>query len=169
MGAGPIVLIVAGVLVLLLLASAIRIVREYQRVVVFRLGRLRGARGPGLVLIIPLAERTRWVSLQVDTADIPGQDLITKDNVTIRVEAAVFYRVVDPVKAVVAIRDYRHAILRIAQTTLRATLGRHELDDVLANKPRSTNSSSRSSTERPSPGASRWWRSRPRTWTCRTR
>ena len=72
MGAGLIVLIVVGVLVLLLLASAIRIVREYQRVVVFRLGRLRGARGPGLVLIIPLAERTRWVSLQVDTADIPA-------------------------------------------------------------------------------------------------
>ena len=91
-------------------------------------------RGPGLVLIIPLAERTRWVSLQVDTADIPAQDLITKDNVTIRVEAAVFYRVVDPVKAVVAIRDYRHAILRSAQTALRARLGRHELDDVLANQ-----------------------------------
>ena len=128
------VAIAVGVVALLLLASAIRIVREYQRVVVFRLGRLRGARGPGLVLVIPLAERTRWVSLQVDTADIPAQDLITKDNVTIRVEAAVFFRVVDPVKAVVAIRDYRHAILRIAQTTLRATLGRHELDDVLANQ-----------------------------------
>lgn len=129
-----VVAIAFGVLALLLLASAVRIVREYQRVVVFRLGRLRGARGPGLVLIIPLAERTRWVSLQVDTADIPAQDLITKDNVTIRVEAAVFYRVADPVKAVVAIRDYRHAIMRIAQTTLRATLGRHDLDDVLANQ-----------------------------------
>jgi hypothetical protein len=95
---------------------------------------LRAARGPGLVLVIPLIERTRWVNLQVDTADIPPQDLITKDNVTIRVEAAVFFRVVDPIKAVVAIRDYHHAILRVAQTTLRATLGRHELDDVLANQ-----------------------------------
>jgi regulator of protease activity HflC (stomatin/prohibitin superfamily) len=123
----------AGV-VLLLLASAIRIVREYERVVVFRLGRLRGARGPGLVLIIPLIERTRWVNLQIDTADIPPQDVITKDNVTVRVEAAVFYRVVDPVKAVVAIRDYQHGVLRIAQTTLRATLGQHELDDLLANQ-----------------------------------
>lgn len=129
-----IALIVAGVLVLALAVAAIRIVREYQRVVVFRLGRLRGARGPGLVLIIPLIETTRSVSLQVDTADIPTQELITKDNVTIRVEAAVFYRVVDPVKAVVAIRDYRHAILRIAQTTLRSTLGLHELDDLLANQ-----------------------------------
>ncbi len=129
-----IVLIVVAVLALLLLAMSIRIVREYERVVVFRLGRLRGARGPGLVLIIPLIERTRWVNLQVDTADIPAQDLITKDNVTVRVEAAVFFRVVNPVKAVVQIRDYQHGVLRIAQTTLRATLGQHQLDDLLANQ-----------------------------------
>jgi regulator of protease activity HflC (stomatin/prohibitin superfamily) len=126
--------LVLAVVALVLILSAIRIVREYQRVVVFRLGRLRGARGPGLVLVIPFIERTRSVNLQVDTADIPPQDLITKDNVTIRVEAAVFYRVVDPVKAVVAIRDYQHGVLRIAQTTLRATLGQHELDDLLANQ-----------------------------------
>jgi regulator of protease activity HflC (stomatin/prohibitin superfamily) len=134
MSASLIALIALAILALLLLASAVRIVREYERVVVFRLGRLRSARGPGLVLIIPLIERTRWVNLQVDTADIPPQDVITKDNVTIRVEAAVFYRVIDPVKAVVAIRDYQHAVLRIAQTTLRATLGQHELDDLLANQ-----------------------------------
>jgi regulator of protease activity HflC (stomatin/prohibitin superfamily) len=135
MSTASIVLIAVGAAVLLLVAaSAIRIVREYERVVVFRLGRLRGARGPGLVLIMPLIERTRSVNLQVATADIPPQDLITKDNVTIRVEAAVFYRVVDPVKAVVAISDYKHAVLRIAQTTLRATLGQHELDDLLANQ-----------------------------------
>ncbi len=134
MSAGLIVLIVVLVVALIGLLSAIRIVREYERVVVFRLGRLRGARGPGLTLIIPLVERTRWVNLQVDTADIPPQDLITKDNVTVRVEAAVFFRVVDPVKAVVAIRDYQHGVLRIAQTTLRATLGQHELDDLLANQ-----------------------------------
>lgn len=134
MSALAIALIVAGVLLVVLAISSIRIVREYQRVVVFRLGRLRGARGPGLVIIMPFVERTRWVNLQVDTADIPPQDLITKDNVTVRVEAAVFYRVVDPVKAVVAIRDYQHGVLRIAQTTLRATLGQHELDDLLANQ-----------------------------------
>ena len=128
-----IVLVVATVALLLAIA-AVRIVREYERVVVFRLGRLRGCRGPGFVLIIPLVERTRWVNLQVDTADIPPQDLITKDNVTIRVEAAVFYRVVDPLKAVLAIRDYKHGVLRIAQTTLRATLGQHDLDDLLANQ-----------------------------------
>lgn len=129
-----IALIVLAALALVLLVCAVRIVREYERVVVFRLGRLRSARGPGLVLVIPLIERTRWVNLQVDTADIPPQDVITKDNVTVRVEAAVFYRVVDPVKAVVAIRDYQHGVLRIAQTTLRATLGQHELDDLLANQ-----------------------------------
>jgi SPFH domain / Band 7 family len=79
-----------------------------------------------------LIERTRWLNLQVDTADVPAQDLITKDNVTVRVEAAVFFRVVDPVKAVVQIRDYQHGVLRIAQTTLRAMLGQHDLDDLLA-------------------------------------
>jgi regulator of protease activity HflC (stomatin/prohibitin superfamily) len=129
-----IILLSLLVVALILLVCSIRIVREYERVVVFRLGRLRGSRGPGLVLIIPLVERTRWVNLQVDTADIPTQDLITKDNVTVRVEAAVFFRVVDPVRAVVAIRDYQHGVLRIAQTTLRATLGQHELDDLLANQ-----------------------------------
>ena len=86
------------------------------------------------MLIAPFVDRTRLVNLQVDTADIPTQDLITKDNVTVRVEAAVFFRVVDPVKAVVGIRDYQHAVLRIAQTTLRATLGQHELDDLLGNQ-----------------------------------
>jgi regulator of protease activity HflC (stomatin/prohibitin superfamily) len=130
----PAVLIAVGAVLTVLAISAVRIVREYERVVVFRLGRFRACRGPGLVVIMPLIERTRWVNLQVDTADIPAQDLITKDNVTIRVEAAVFYRVVDPVKAVLAIRDYKHGVLRIAQTTLRATLGQHELDDLLANQ-----------------------------------
>jgi regulator of protease activity HflC (stomatin/prohibitin superfamily) len=87
-----------------------------------------------LVLIAPGVERTRWVNLQVDTADIRPQDIITKDNVTVRVEAAVFYRVVDPVKSVVEIRDYEEAIFRIAQTTLRAALSQHDLDDLLANQ-----------------------------------
>jgi regulator of protease activity HflC (stomatin/prohibitin superfamily) len=130
----PIVIVAGGLVALLLAMAAIRIVREYERVVVFRLGRLHGCRGPGLVLVIPLIERTRLVNLQVDTADIPPQDLITKDNVTIRVEAAVFYRVIDPLKAVLAIRDYKHRVMRIAQTTLRATLGQHDLDDLLANQ-----------------------------------
>ena len=134
MSAALIIAIVVVILVAILVAMAIHIVKEYERLVVFRLGRLRGFRGPGLVIIIPLIERTRLVTLLVETADIPSQDVITKDNVTVRVEAAVFYQVVDPVKAVVKIYDYRHAILRIAQTTLRAALSQHDLDDLLANQ-----------------------------------
>jgi regulator of protease activity HflC (stomatin/prohibitin superfamily) len=128
--------VLAGVVVALvaLAAASLRIVREYERVVVFRLGRLVGQRGPGLVVIIPILERTRLVNLQVDTADIAPQDIITKDNVTVHVEAAVFYHVVDPVKSVVEIRDYKAAILRIAQTTLRAALSQHDLDDLLGNQ-----------------------------------
>jgi len=126
-------LALAGILVLLVLTS-VRVVREYERVVVFRYGRLVGDRGPGLVIIVPLVERTRWVNLQIDTAEIPAQDIITKDNVTIRIVAVVYYRVIDPVNAVVAIRDYEEAIPRVAQTTLRAALGQHELDELLANQ-----------------------------------
>ena len=122
------------VLLALLIASAVRIVKEYERVVVFRLGRLVGVRGPGLVIILPLIERTVLVTLRVETADIPPQDVITKDNVTVRVEAAVFFKVVDAAKAVVEIYDYRHAIMRISQTTLRAALSQHDLDDLLGNQ-----------------------------------
>lgn len=128
-----VLLVILGV-VLVLGAASIRVVREYERLVVFRLGRLVGVRGPGLIVIIPIIERTRWVNLQVDTVDVQPQDIITKDNVTIRVEAVVYFKVADPVKSVVEIRDYEEAIPRIAQTTLRATLGQHELDDLLANQ-----------------------------------
>ena len=134
MSGGVIAAIAVGAVVVVLVLLSVRIVREYERVVVFRLGRLIGPRGPGLVLIAPGVERTRWVNLQIDTADIAPQDIITKDNVTVRVEAAVFYRVVDPVRSVVEIRDYEEGIFRIAQTTLRAALSQHELDDLLANQ-----------------------------------
>lgn len=134
MSIGPIIAIAVVVALLLLAAASIRVVREYERLIVFRLGRLKGARGPGLIVIIPLVDRTRWVTLQVETADVRPQDIITKDNVTVRVEAVVYYRVIDPVKAIVAIRNYEEAIPRIAQTTLRASLGRHELDELLAHQ-----------------------------------
>jgi regulator of protease activity HflC (stomatin/prohibitin superfamily) len=134
MPAGAVVAIVVVVLLAALAVASVRIVREYERVVVFRLGRLQGVRGPGLVLILPLVERTIWVNLQVDTVDVQPQDIITKDNVTVRVEAVVYFRVADPIKAVVEIREYEEAIPRIAQTTLRATLGQHDLDDLLANQ-----------------------------------
>jgi|SRR5215470_4165410 len=132
MGLGVALLVV--VVVLVLAALSVRVVREYERIVVFRLGRLLGPRGPGLVWIVPGLDRTRKVSLQIDTADIAPQDVITKDNVTVHVEAAVFYRVIDPAKSVVEIRDYEGAILRIAQTTLRAALSQHDLDDLLAHQ-----------------------------------
>jgi len=120
--------------ILVVLAQSIRVVREYERVVVFRLGKVVGARGPGLVIVLPVIERMQTVNLQVVTFDVTPQDIITKDNVTVRVDAVVYFKVVDPVKAVVVIRDYVFATQRIAQTTLRATLGQHELDDLLANR-----------------------------------
>jgi len=128
------VLAVLALLLLVVLAQSIRVVREYERVVVFRLGKVVGARGPGLVIVLPVIERMLSVNLQVVTFDVTPQDIITKDNVTVRVDAVVYFKVIDPVKAVVVIRDYVFATQRIAQTTLRATLGQHELDDLLANR-----------------------------------
>jgi regulator of protease activity HflC (stomatin/prohibitin superfamily) len=146
------ILVIAAV-ALILSARAIRIVREYERVVVFRLGRPRGARGPGLVLIIPLTERTRWVNLQVDTADIPPQDLITKDNVAVRVEAAVSFRVIDPVKAVVAIRDYQHGCFASRRRCSGRRLASTSSTIYGPTRPGSKSCSRRSSTRPPSLGA----------------
>ena len=124
------------ILAVILAFMSIKVVREYERLVIFRLGKVRPARGPGLVIVIPIIERPVRVNLQVVTFDVTPQDIITKDNVTVRVDAVVYFKVLDPVKAVVEIRDYAFATQRIAQTTLRATLGQHELDDLLANRDR---------------------------------
>ncbi len=128
-------LIIAGAIafvLLLLLTAAIKIVQEYERGVIFRLGRvLQGAKGPGLFFIIPIIDRMVKVNLQTVTADIPPQDVITKDNVTLRVNAVTYFNVVDPVRSVVAIQDYIYATSQIAQTTLRSILGQVELDDLL--------------------------------------
>jgi regulator of protease activity HflC (stomatin/prohibitin superfamily) len=115
----------------LLLFLAIKIVNEYERGVIFRLGRVIGAKGPGLFFIIPLIDRMRKVNLQTVTFDIPPQDVITKDNVTLRVNAVAYFNVVDPVRAVVAVQNYLVATSQIAQTTLRSVLGQVELDDLL--------------------------------------
>lgn len=115
----------------LLLYSAIKIVNEYERGVIFRLGRVVGAKGPGLFFIIPLIDRMRKVNLQTVTFDIPPQDVITKDNVTLRVNAVAYFNVVDPVRSVVAVQNYLVATSQIAQTTLRSVLGQVELDDLL--------------------------------------
>jgi regulator of protease activity HflC (stomatin/prohibitin superfamily) len=124
-------IIAALALVIVIFLAAIRIVPEYERGVIFRLGRVIGAKGPGLFFIIPIVDRMVRVNLQTVTADIPPQDVITKDNVTLRVNAVAYFNVVEPIKAVVVIQDYLVGTSQIAQTTLRSILGQVELDDLL--------------------------------------
>ena len=119
-----------------LFTSAVRIVAEYERGVIFRLGRVTGAKGPGLFFIIPLIDRMVKVNLQTVTFDIPPQDVITRDNVTVRVNAVTYFNVVDPVRSVVAIQDYRYATSQVAQTTLRSVLGQVDLDEILVERDR---------------------------------
>jgi len=115
-------------------SSAIKIVQEYERGVIFRLGRLVGPRGPGLFVIIPLVDRMVKIDLRVITLDIPSQEVITKDNVTVKVSAVAYFRVVDPSRAVVAVEDYRRATWQIAQTSLRSVLGQSDLDELLIHR-----------------------------------
>ena len=119
---------------LIVLASSIKVVKEYERGVIFRLGRLVGARGPGLFLIIPVFEIMVKVDLRVSVFDIPPQELITKDNVTTKVNAVVYYRVLDPEKAVTAVEQYQYATSQIALTTIRGVIGQAELDELLAER-----------------------------------
>jgi len=121
-------------LVVPLFPLAVKIVPEYQRGVIFRLGRLVGARGPGLFLIIPIVERMVIVDLRIVTMDVPRQDVITQDNVTIKVDAVVYFRVTDPEDAVVKVMDYIRATSLVAQTTLRSVLGQSELDELLSKR-----------------------------------
>jgi regulator of protease activity HflC (stomatin/prohibitin superfamily) len=133
-------LAVAGVIVvviLILLAASIRIVQEYERGVIFRLGRVvPGAKGPGLFFIIPIIDRMVKVNLQIVTLDVPPQDVITKDNVTVRVNAVCYFQVFQPVKAIVEVQNYLYATSQIAQTTLRAVLSKADLDDILGERDR---------------------------------
>ena len=119
---------------IIVVANAIRIVREYERLVVFRLGRLVGQRGPGLVFLIPLVDRAVRVGLRIVTLDVPPQDIITRDNVTVKVNAVVYFRVVDVQQAVVQVENYLYATSQIAQTTLRSILGQAELDELLSER-----------------------------------
>ncbi|MEM0004307.1 MAG: slipin family protein [Desulfurococcaceae archaeon] len=114
-----------------ILASAIRIVKEYERVVVFRLGRLRGAIGPGLVLIIPFVDTVSKVDLRVVTVDVPKQEILTRDNVSVTVDAVIYYRVLDPIAAVTKVSNYHYAVSLLGQTVLRDVLGQSDLDDLL--------------------------------------
>src|SRR5690348_426353 len=127
-----VVLIVAGVVAVLLLVLSVRIVKQYERGVVFRLGRIVGARDPGLRLLIPIVDVMRQVSLRIVTMPIQSQGIITRDNVSVDVSAVAYFRVVDAIKSVVAIENVHAAINQIAQTTLRLVVGRHTLDETLA-------------------------------------
>jgi len=126
-----------GVIVLfiiIILSSAIRILREYERGVIFRLGRLVGAKGPGLILLIPLIDRMVRVSLRTVVMDVPPQDVITKDNVSLKVNAVVYFRVVYADKAIVEVERYLDATSQLSQTTLRSVLGQSQLDELLAER-----------------------------------
>ena len=118
----------------ILAASAIKVLREYERGVIFRLGRLIGAKGPGIFFIIPGVDKMLRISLRLVTLDIPPQDVITRDNVSIKVNAVVYFRVVDPNKAVVEVENYLYATSQLAQTTLRSVVGQVELDELLAQR-----------------------------------
>lgn len=115
-------------------ASVVRILREYERAVIFRLGRLLAVKGPGLVILIPVIDRMQKIDLRVVTLDVPTQEAITLDNVTIRVNAVVYYRVIDPAAAVVNVEEYARATWQLAQTTLRNVIGQSELDELLSNR-----------------------------------
>lgn len=130
----PIVLIVVVFLVLSFLSSAIKILREYERGVVFRLGRLISVKGPGLILLIPVIDKMVKVSLRIVVLDVPPQDIITEDNVSIKVNAVVYFRVMEPEKAIVQVENFLAATSQISQTTLRSVLGQSELDDLLSQR-----------------------------------
>ena len=127
-------LIFLAAFVVLLLFSAIKIIPEYERAVIFRLGRLVGSKGPGLIILIPIVDRMVRVTLRTVVTDVQPQDVITKDNVTVKVNAVIYFRVMDPVKSVVEVENYMFATIQFAQTTLRSILGDSELDELLSER-----------------------------------
>ena len=122
------------VVLLLILASAIKILPEYERGVVFFLGRFQGVKGPGLIIVIPGIQQIVRVDLRVITLDVPSQDVISRDNVTVRVNAVLYFRVVDPERAIIRVEDFNSATSQQAQTTLRSVLGKHDLDEMLSER-----------------------------------
>jgi len=125
------VLVVLVVLVLFVVLPGLRVVQQFEKGVVFRLGRVRGVKEPGLRLIIPWVERMQKVSMQIGTMGVPAQEGITKDSVTVTVDAVVFYRVIDPIKAVVNVQNYLYAVSQVAQTSMRTVIGKTSLQDLL--------------------------------------
>ena len=129
----PIVVIIALVA---LLSSAVKVTREYERGIVFRLGRLLRAKGPGVIFLIPIVDRMIRIDLRVVTLDVPRQEMMTRDNVPVTVDAVVYFRVVDPENAIVKVENFAKATFLLAQTTLRSVLGQHELDELLSQRDR---------------------------------
>lgn len=136
MGVALVVIVVLLVLAFLVFTASVKVVQEYERGVIFRLGRLLGPRGPGLILLIPMVERMRKVDLRIITLDVPSQECISKDNVTLKVNAVIYFKVVEPNDAVVKILNFQVATLQIAQTTLRNVIGQSLLDELLSDRER---------------------------------
>ncbi len=130
----PMTTVYIVMILIIFLASAIRILREYERAVVFTLGRFTGVKGPGLIILIPFIQRMERVDLRIIVLDVPEQDVISHDNVSVSVNAVVYFRVVDPEKAIIQVENFYAATSQLAQTTLRSVLGRHELDEMLAER-----------------------------------
>lgn len=126
--------VVLAIVILAILASAIRIMREYERAVMFTLGRFTGVSGPGLILVIPFIQQAVKVDMRTITLDVPTQDVISKDNVSVKVNAVIYFRVVDADRAIIQVEDYMIATSQLAQTTLRSVLGKHDLDEMLSER-----------------------------------
>ena len=125
-------LLIAVILIVMFLSSAIRILNEYERGIIFRLGRCIGTKGPGLIILIPIVDKMQKVDLRVVTLDVPAQDVITRDNVSVKVNAVVYYRVMDPTKAIIEVVNFPFATSQLAQTTLRSVCGQAEMDELLS-------------------------------------
>lgn len=127
----------SGLLLMLLVvffANSVRVLKEYERGVIFRLGRFSGVRGPGLIILIPILEKMTKVNLRTVVMDVPPQDIITRDNVSVKVNAVIYFRIIKPENAILEVEDYYYATSQLAQTTLRSILGQFELDDLLSNR-----------------------------------
>lgn len=131
---GTVAIILAALVLLTFLLTAVRVLREYERAVIFRLGRAIGVKGPGLILLIPFVDRMVKVSLRTIAHDVPAQDVISRDNVSVKVNAVVYFRTLDPMKAIVEVEDYLYATSQLAQTTLRSVCGQAELDELLSDR-----------------------------------
>lgn len=163
----PIIAVI--VLVVMFLFAAIKVLNEYERGTIFRLGRIIGSKGPGLIILIPVIDKMVKVSLRVVAMDVPTQDIITQDNVSVSVNAVVYFRVVDPVKAIIEVEDYFYATSQLAQTTLRSVCGSADLDELLSDREKINGQLQEILDKHTDPWGSRSPRSRSSTSTCPTR